>query len=141
MTLDADGQHDSGDIPKVIAPIFYSHADVVIGTRWLTKSTAPLARKIINKLANVVTYVFFGVGTSDSQSGFRAFSKRAIGNLKLNADGMEVSSEVFKEIKRNQLRYKEVTIIPVYTQYSQAKGQRISNSINVFFQLLLRLLQ
>lgn len=141
ITFDADGQHNCKDIPKLVVPIVNKHADIVIGTRWLTKAHAPQSRKFINKLANIVTYIFFGVSTTDSQSGFRALNKTAISRISLSADGMEVSSEFFKEIKRHNLRFCEVPIKPVYTQYSRAKGQRLSNSINVFFQLLFKLLQ
>src|SRR3990172_2668655 len=112
VTFDADGQHDSSDLPKIIAPIIKNKSDVVIGTRWLLKKNAPFLRKLVNKLANIVTFIFFGISTSDSQSGFRAFGKKAINSIILTTDGMEVSSEVFKEIKRNRLRFSEIPIKP-----------------------------
>src|SRR3989338_10065714 len=73
VTFDADGQHDSSDIPKIIRPLINNKADVVIGTRWLLKKDAPFLRKLVNKLANIVTFIFFDISTTDSQSGFRAF--------------------------------------------------------------------
>lgn len=141
VTFDADGQHDSSDLSKIVAPVIKNKSDVVIGSRWLLKKDAPFLRKMVNKLANFVTFIFFDISTSDSQSGFRAFGKKAINSIILTSDGMEVSSEVFKEVKRNRLRLAEIPIKPVYTRYSRAKGQKLSNSINVFIQLLLRLLQ
>lgn len=140
VTIDADGQHDSADIINIIQPVISGQFDVVIGTRWKSVIKTPLSRYVVNLAANVVTLFFFGVWTTDSQSGFRALNKKAIRSIKLLSDGMEVSSEFFKEIFRNKLKFGEIGIKNIYTEYSTAKGQKISNSPNVFFQLLLRFL-
>jgi len=141
VTFDADGQHKADDLPKIIQPVSIGLADVVIGTRWKDSKIKPITRLLVNKIANVVTYLLFGVYTSDSQSGFRAFNKEAIEKIKLKTDGMEVSSEFFKEIKRNKLRFTEIPIETIYTDYSRAKGQKFSDAPNVLFRLLLRLLE
>lgn len=141
VTFDADGQHDTRDLPGIINPIVEGKSDVVIGTRWKNKVGAPLIRFWINKIANILTYFLYGIKTSDSQSGFRAFGRRAIETVNLQSDGMEVSSEFFREIYRNRLKFAEVPIKAVYTAYSQAKGQRLSNAFNIFFQLIMRLLR
>ncbi len=140
VTIDADGQHDSTDIIKILQPVISGQFDVVIGTRWKSVTKTPLSRYIVNLAANVVTLLFFGIWTSDSQSGFRALDKKAIRSIKLLSDGMEVSSEFFKEIFRNKLKFGEIAVKNIYTEYSTTKGQKISNSTNVFFQLLLRFL-
>jgi hypothetical protein len=49
---------------------------------------------------------------------------------------MEVSSEFIKEIRRRRLRFKEVPIRAIYTDYSLAKGQRSSNGVNILLRLL-----
>lgn len=141
VTFDADGQHNSLDISRLIDPIQKGKCDMVIGTRWKDQLQTPLSRLLINKLANIFTYLLYGVATSDSQSGMRALGKRAIDSISLQTDGMEVSSEFFKEITRNKLRFMEIPIKAVYTDYSRAKGQKIANAPKVFWQLLLRLLR
>mgnify|MGYP001582864507 CR=1 FL=1 len=141
VTLDADGQHDTSDISKILQPVISGKFDVVIGTRWKSTSRVPISRYIVNKVANLVTLLLFGISTSDSQSGFRALNKKAICKIILISDGMEVSSEFFKEIFRNKLKFGEISVKNIYTEYSTAKGQKISNSANVFFQLLLRFLR
>lgn len=141
VTFDADGQHKSDDLPRVLTPVLKKKKDVVIGTRWSNKRNAPLLRLLVNKFANIATFLLCGVMTSDSQSGLRVFSKKAIDKIKLQTDGMEVSSEIFKEIKRNRLRFGEIPIEPLYTDYSIRKGQRLSNAPDVFIRLFLRLLR
>lgn len=141
VTFDADGQHHAGDLEKIIRPILNGNVDIVIGTRWKNTKDRPLVRFIVNQLGNILTYLLFGVWTSDSQSGLRAFNKKGIKLINLQSDGMEVSSEFFREIRMNRLSFVEVPIRVIYTDYSRLKGQKISNAPNILFQLLIKLLK
>ncbi len=140
VTFDADGQHDPSDVKKVLQPLYYNEADVVIGTRakmgW---REIPRDRKIILSVSNWLTWWLFGIKTSDSLSGFRAFNRRGIEKIQLRTDRMEVSNEFFSEIKRHRLRLVEVPIRVIYTNYSRSKGQRNSNAFSVGVKLVLRL--
>ncbi len=138
VTLDADGQHKPSDIKHLIRAIINKQADVVVGSRLLKKSSMPLSRRLINIMSNIATWIFFGIWSSDSQSGFRAFSKKAINCIELRTQRMEVSSEIFKEIKRNKLKIAEVPIKAIYTHYSLTKGQKISNAAAVVTKLFIR---
>ncbi|OGG16319.1 hypothetical protein A3D78_06835 [Candidatus Gottesmanbacteria bacterium RIFCSPHIGHO2_02_FULL_39_14] len=141
VTMDADGQHDSQDLTRILTPLINKRNDVVIGSRWLKPNSAPFSRRFMNKLANYVTLIFFGISTTDSQSGFRAFNKKSIAAVNLQTDGMEVSSEIFREIISHKLSVREVPIKAIYTDYSKKKGQSLANAPNVLIQLLLRLLR
>jgi glycosyltransferase involved in cell wall biosynthesis len=136
VTFDADGQHQSEDVKKVIAPLAKHKADVVIGSRMLTKGGMPVDRKIINLVANVVNYLLWSVWVTDTQSGLRAFSREAVRKIEIKMNKMEVSSEFLKEIGRHHLRVSEVPIKAIYTQYSKSKGQKNANAINVLVKLL-----
>jgi len=140
VTIDADGQHDPRDIVAAIKPIVADQADVVIGSRMTSvKYAMPIDRRIINRVANLVTLAMFGVATTDSQSGFRVFGKKAIEGIQIKTNRMEVSSEIFAEIARLHLRSTEVPIKVIYTEYSRRKGQSNSNAVAVLFRLFLRL--
>lgn len=136
VTFDADGQHESEDLKKMIAPLLQHNADVVIGSRMLTKGGMPVDRKIINLAANVVNYLLWSVWVTDTQSGLRAFSKEAVKKIEIKMNKMEVSSEFLKEIGRNHLKVAEVPIKAIYTDYSKSKGQKNANAINVLVKLL-----
>lgn len=139
VTIDADGQHDPQDIAHLIEPITKKECEVVIGSRLLdTHGNMPRYKRFGNTLLNLVTYIFFRIWVTDSQSGFKAFSSKAIEKIRLSSNGYEFSSEIIGEIKRNQLTYKEVPISTIYTNYSKSKGQPALNAINIFFGLLLR---
>ena len=140
VTMDSDGQHDPQDLHKIIKPILEKKAEVVIGSRFLEKSNSiPWDRKPILWVSNIITFLFFRIYTTDSQSGFRAFSKKAIEKIRLKTQRMEVSSELFDQIKKNNLKLIEVPVKVVYTSYSRAKGQSNLNTIKVMIKLILRL--
>ena len=139
ITFDSDGQHEAADIPKALS-VLQSGYDVVIGSRFIgTHTGMPRSRKAVLSLGNLITFLFFGVWTSDSQSGFRGLSKTAIQSISLKSNRMEVSSEFFGEIKRLGLRFSELPIHIRYTPYSLAKGQKNSHSAGVLLKLLYRL--
>lgn len=140
VTIDADGQHDPKYIPQFVDKVINKKFDVVVGSRLVAKTNngMPLSRMFVNRVANIITWFITGFWTTDSQSGFRAFSKKAIGKINLTTQRMEVSSEVFKEIRKNNLKYCEIPIKSIYTNYSLKKGQSILNAPNVFFKLLIR---
>lgn len=137
ITLDGDGQHDPREIYKLLKPIDYGFYDFIVGSRFFKKGM-PLTRRIITTFASVTTFVLTGIWTSDSQSGFRAFSRRAIKNIFIEVDKMEVSSDFFRQAKEKKLKIKEIFIKPIYTKYSISKGQNYLNSFNIVVKLLLR---
>lgn len=137
VTFDADGQHNPDDIVKILHPLVEVKADVVVGSRLLGKSTMPIDRKIINFLANILNFFLWGIWVTDTQSGLRAFTKKAVNKIKIKMNKMEVSSEILKEVKRNKLSLTEIPIKAIYTQYSRNKGQQNINAVNVFLRLLL----
>ena len=140
VTFDADGQHNPKDLNAVLESIYSGQADAVIGSRMMTGwKKIPVDRKLIITLSNILTWWLFGIKTSDSLSGFRAFNRKAIENIQIRTDHMEVSNEFFYEIKRRRLRLVEVPIDVIYTKYSRLKGQKNSNAIEVGIKLLLRL--
>lgn len=138
LTFDADGQHNPNDIQKIIEPIVTSKADIVIGSRFKSRQEIPWDRFILNLIANWVTLVLFGVKSTDTQSGLRGFSKRAIELIDYKADRMEFSSEIFLESRRHNLKVVEVPIKAIYTKYSRGKGQKNTNAIPIFFKFLVK---
>ncbi|MGC8929114.1 MAG: glycosyltransferase family 2 protein [Candidatus Woesearchaeota archaeon] len=144
VTFDADGQHSVYDIPKMTEPIIRGEADFVVGSRFLNE---PLFahKKLIVKIRrlgifvlNILTFMLYGIRTTDSQSGFRAFSREAASKIKITANRMEVSSEFFREVKESNLRYKEAPIRTIYTEYSLKKGQRLLNGFKIILKLIFR---
>ncbi len=138
VTYDSDGQHIPSYVEKAAIPIIQGKADAVIGSRLINPKGMPPIRVFGNWLFNCITYVLFGTWTTDSQSGLRAFSKNAAKKINIRTNRMEVSSEIIKEIGRNNLKFKEVPIKAIYTDYSMMKGQSNLNAFNITFKLFFK---
>jgi glycosyltransferase involved in cell wall biosynthesis len=137
VTFDADGQHDPNDIDRLLGPIENGEADVVIGSRMLDPIGMPYPRRLANWIANLITYLLFQARTTDSQSGLRAFSSRAAACMQILTSGMEVSSEIIAETVKNRLKYKEVPVQAIYTDYSLSKGQSFEVGLKTLMKLIL----
>ena len=116
LTLDADGQHRVEDIPIVTDPIIKNEVDLVIGSRFLdTKSEEmPNYRKVGIKIITKVTNLSIKEKLTDSQSGFRAYSKKALQEIIPSDVGMGVSTEIL--IKASNLKLK-IAEVPIKVHY------------------------
>ena len=116
LTLDADGQHRVEDIPIVTDPIIKNEVDLVIGSRFLdTKSEEmPNYRKVGIKIITKVTNLSIKEKLTDSQSGFRAYSKKALQKIIPSDAGMGVSTEIL--IKASNLKLK-IAEVPIKVHY------------------------
>jgi UDP-N-acetylglucosamine---dolichyl-phosphate N-acetylglucosaminyltransferase len=137
ITFDADGQHSVHDIPKMIEPIKNKEADAVIGSRTMNPDGMPMIRRAFNFVANIITLILFRIWVTDSQSGLRAFSRKAAQAIEIRTNRMEVSSEFIREIKHKKLRLKEVPIKAIYTDYSLSKGQSFWVGVKTFYKLVI----
>ena len=139
VTYDADGQHTPEMADKAVTTLAKTKADFVIGSRLLRKTEGmPLLRRVGNFGFNVITFLLFGVWTTDSQSGLRCFTRGAALKLELKTSRMEVSSEFIKEVGRNNFKFREAPIKAIYTDYSMMKGQSSLNAFKILFKLILR---
>ena len=138
VTMDGDGQHDPRDINALVTPILDNQADVVLGSRTLNRGEMPVIKQIANYFGNLFTWLFFGIWVSDSQSGFRAYSKYAALIIDTKADKYEYDSKVIREVKTNRLRFTEVPVQTRYTEYSKGKKQKqgLINGLITLFRMI-----
>ena len=141
ITFDADGQHDPKDIEKVAKPILEDNYDVVIGSRLMDKNEVknmPKIKRIGNWGLNLLTYLMGGHFITDSQSGLRAFSNKSAKIIieQLKSNKYEVSSEFVVLIKRNNLKFKEIPIKTIYTDYSMARGTNVITGFKILIKLI-----
>jgi polyprenyl-phospho-N-acetylgalactosaminyl synthase len=138
VTFDADGQHSSADIPRLVRPIVDGTADIVLGSRFLEHaSTVPVARRILLRLAVAFTGVMSGVRLTDAHNGLRALSRRAAESIDLQLDRMAHASEIIDQLARTGLPLVEVSVAVQYTAYSLEKGQRAGNAARIVWDYLL----
>jgi len=80
VQLDADGQHNPKDIPKILESVLKGDADVVIGSRFLKKGDyqSGLARRIGISFFGAIASFFARQKITDPTSGFQALNKKVI---------------------------------------------------------------
>ncbi|MGB4957404.1 MAG: glycosyltransferase family 2 protein [Candidatus Saccharimonas sp.] len=139
-TMDADGQHNAEDVLRGIKEIQSQGADLLIGSRLIdasAKDMSPLKR-VGNWGLSFITMLLFGVYTSDSQSGLRLYSRKALEQLRWKTSGYEFCSEMIWRANQLKLSIGEFPITVIYTDYSKAKGQNNWNGVNILKSLVRR---
>lgn len=137
-TMDADGQHAPDDVLKGIDTLAKGNADLLIGSRLIDNRGMSRVKIIGNKGLSFITFILFGVNSTDSQSGLRIFSRKAIEQLHWQATGYEFCSEMLWRAKQLKLTVSEYSIKAIYSDYSKGKGQNNWNAINIVKSLLKR---
>lgn len=142
VTMDSDGQHNPADIARLIEPLEKDRADVVLGTRLKDPRGMPWYKILANWVGNAITWYFYGLWVSDSQSGFRAYSRHASELINTKTDRYEYDSEVIREIYLYKLKYQEVPIEVRYTEYSMGKIQKqgFVNGLKTFYKIVWNLI-
>ena len=131
VTLDGDGQHNPSQIPLLIDAILTHNVDVAIGSRFLDDSTkASGYRKTGIKIITSTSNYGTNFKVSDSQSGFRAYSKDAIDAIHPTEQGMSVSTEILLKISNKGLSIAEVPITISY-EGDTSEQHSVSHGVGV----------
>ena len=136
VTFDADGQHRVEDVSRVLRPLENSEADIVIGSRFLGKqSNVPNYRKLGIKVITQVTNSSIKTKLTDSQSGFRAYSKQVLSKISLSEIGMGISTEILIKASSEGLRITEVPITILYSGDTSTHNP-VSHGTSVLFSTI-----
>jgi len=140
VVLDGDGQHDPAEIPAVAAPVLAGEADLVIGSRFLDiKADIPKYRVAGQKVLNGFTNLSVDGGTfatTDSQSGFRALSRRALENLTFSSEGYNIESDMIAHFAPLGLAMTEVPISVTYDVPHKHKKNPVSHGFGVLARIV-----
>jgi glycosyltransferase involved in cell wall biosynthesis len=134
VLLDGDGQHDPQEIPLLLEPVLGGKADMVVGSRFLRGNHIPRYRRLGLTVLTLTTNIGSGISITDTQSGFRSFSARAIEGMGLREQGFAVESEMQFRAGRLKLRVVEVPIGANYDD--RAKRSPVIHGFGVLFKVL-----
>jgi len=136
VLLDGDGQHDPAAIPALTAPVEARQADVVVGSRFLgVHSHIPRWRRFGQHALTAATNVASGTPLTDSQSGFRALSPKALQAFAFRPNGgFSMESEMQFLARQHRLAIQEV---PVHVLYAEpAKRNPVGHGFQVLNGIL-----
>jgi len=130
VLLDGDGQHEPVYIPYLVKPVLDGVADIVVGSRYLEiESSVPRYRIWGHRVLTFLTNFGSRVKLTDSQSGFRAFSPKAIEALSFAEEGLSVESEMQFLASEANLRVAEIPVTISY--HSKVKRSPIAHGMGV----------
>lgn len=138
VTFDADGQHRVVDAVAMVSFMAESQVDVLCGSRFLGVSAQGMSKKKRNllRMAATFTRLTTGLKVTDAHNGLRVFSRHGAGSIKIRQNRMAHASEIMSQIAKKKLSFQEFPVEIIYSEYSISKGQKLSNSINILFELL-----
>jgi glycosyltransferase involved in cell wall biosynthesis len=126
VNIDADGQYNAMEIPKLIKPIQEGKAEIVLGSRFAGSIEHMVPQKRFgNKLATFIMSMASGKKISDAQTGFRAFSREAALRLVIHT-GYTYTQEMIV-----QAAHKRIGMVEVPVEFRRRKGgeSRLISSI------------
>jgi len=137
VILDADGQHNPDDIPRLVKPVLDGESDIVCGSRFLSEENdMPDYRRWginrITKLVNLTSYE----GITDAQSGFRAYGRKAIHAIMPVEQGMGASVEILMKAKDAGLRMKEIPLKVNYDVEEPSSHNPLYHGVDVVMSIV-----
>jgi glycosyltransferase involved in cell wall biosynthesis len=113
VTLDADGQHDPDDIPRLLEAFAARRAELIIGRR--DPRAMPATRHISNVVGGAMLAVALGRTVPDNQSGFRLVGRTLMGAmLESDESGFEFEVEMIARCIALGLPLDSVPIRTIY---------------------------
>ncbi len=140
VTFDADGQHQASDVQRMLASLQTGGVDIALGSRFIKTGRAlhiSKVRWLALKLAVLLTRLTTGLKITDTHNGLRVMTATAAARIKIEQNGMAHASEILSQVADLKLSYCEVPVTVTYSAYSRLKGQSLSNSINIIWDLLM----
>ena len=138
VTLDADGEHDPDDIPRLVQAAEEEAKDIAVGSRFLDQRAHAYSMPILNRISNKIsTYLLnrlFGTRITDSQSGFRVYKREVFEKIHCKEDKYLFLTEV---LIRAILAELTVTEVPIASVYRRDKKLRHSLKESLQYSALL----
>jgi len=138
VTLDSDGQHEPGEIPRLVEPIINGEADLVNGSRYLEGKgeDTPGYRKVGQNVLDAATNISGKLDVTDSQSGFRAFAGHTLPVFGFHSTGYTIESEMLIDAANAGLRIKEIQINAIYGEDSHHKANPVKHGVTVLLRII-----
>ena len=135
VTIDGDATYDALEMNKLIQPLINDEADMVIGSRLqgnMEEGSISRINTLGNKLFNALINVLFRGQITDSQSGFRAFTRKVVDACSLSAEGFEIETELTIQALKHGLRVLDVPITYGRRRGTPSKLSALKDGFRIF---------
>jgi glycosyltransferase involved in cell wall biosynthesis len=137
--LDADGQHNPEELPRLFHEFQRQQADFLIGSRVFSGQQVPFRSWFGNKVTQIISAVLLGKWLPDTQSGYRLISRKYLENELPKIRGGRYETEMEMIAKAIRGNYKLVSV-PIQTLYEEGNPSShfrvVRDSIRIYSTLL-----
>jgi hypothetical protein len=127
VTMDADGQHPSSELERLVRPVLDDEADYVMGSRYKGEDlsangfTRESGIRVFTWIINVLTRSEI----SDCTNGYRAIRGSAVKDMTLTEERFS-APELIIEAQKNDLRLREIPITIEKREAGETKKPRLA---------------
>lgn len=132
IILDADGQHNPEEIPKFIDVFQKTGADLILGERMINRREMPFLRRVGNSAVSWLISRKIGQKISDSQTGFRLFSRKFLENFNPESTGYAVETEIILAAVRASFK---INTIPVSAKYLNKNSLNFLKDLRIIISI------
>lgn len=137
VMVDGDGTYELKHINFLLNRLIDKDADLCLATRMYDPNKA---MGMMNFVGNkVITFCFnmlYKQNLSDSQSGYRAISKKAFDKIEFKEDDMAFATEMLVKFSQEKLKMVEIPTIYKERKYGKPKLRRFKSGIEIFTTML-----
>jgi len=131
VTMDGDGQHLAGDLPRLLASLDPDRIGVVVGNRMGRQGSMPWLRRWTNAIMSRWISRWCRQPVPDSQCGFRAVRREVLERVALTTQRYEIESEVLIKAARAGFHIASVPITTVY-RHERSRIHPIADTLRFF---------
>lgn len=136
--VDADGQHDPGDLPALLAAA-RGGADFVVGSRLRDVASMPAKNYWANTIGDKVLGRMTGLPVEDGQSGYRVIAADLLRPLRLRAERYSIENEILIKAAPLVRRFASVPVRTIYgarSHYRPFRDTWITSWLSVYYKTL-----
>lgn len=119
---DADLEYSPSDYPTMLAPFENPRVSVVYGSRFLGPHLSTMfVYALGNKFVTFVTNILYNTNITDMETGYKAFRRSAVKDLRLEARRFDLEPEVTAKLLRSGHQIYEVPISYFGRKFEEGK--------------------
>lgn len=136
LSIDADGQHDTEEIPKFIEAFGKNSGDIIIGSRLWQKDEIPAIKYLPNMVGVYFISKAAGQKIPDTQSGFRLYRREVLEKITFSGKGFEAETEILIRASRLGFRISSLPIRAIYPEQYKSNFKPVKDFVKISITVL-----